>query len=156
MLMVFGLLSPLGSCDKDDDDSNALAYVGTWWRMEDDTPGEEIKQVLDITASTWEMKMQFLEAGDWINFVIIKGTSSETNKNLTLTITEIGVLENPLKMDFYTPSSPEWETVLADIEMPETVLAEYIVAGNTITFIIDGNADGIFDPIEEATTFARL
>jgi len=156
VLVIICMLIPMTSCSDDDEDANPTPYIGTWWRMEDETPGEEEKHVIKIMASTWEMKMQMLVADNWVDHIVIKGTYSETNKILTLTITEIGILENPPVMDYYTPSSPEWELILDDIEMPQNAQVKYIISGNNITFIVDGDENGIFDLEEEGADFKKL
>lgn len=157
MMMAFFLLMPFNGCkDDDDDDDGTLDYVGTW-QMTDNEGGMEMKQTIVLTANAFTVTMQVKIGDVWVTVNTMEGTFTVDGSMLNITITKVGMLDDESnQMVYYTKASPEWATILAeDIEMPETFEAKYIVAGNTLTMIIDDNDDGVYDPVEEGEVYTK-
>ena len=158
--MVMGLtlllLMPLGSCSSDDDDDDA-GFIGTWERMESGDQDVEMKQVLVITATTFEVKMQMELLAQWLDFMVIKGTYTAEGDIMSMTVTQVGLIKEDLSgLQYFSPSDPEWDAILAgEVEMPESFDAKYSVSGDKLTIIFDDNEDGIYDPVEEGVVFTR-
>lgn len=159
MVLAVCLLAPLGSCgdDDDDDDNGGAPYIGTWERMESEVPGEEMKQVLVITATTFQVKMQMQLLQQWVDFMVIEGTYTQNGDMWTLTITRVGVMKDDLSgLEYYTSDDAEWQAILDDeVEMPESFNAKYTIDGDKLTVIFDDNGDGTYDPVEEGVVFTK-
>jgi hypothetical protein len=141
-------------------------YVGSWstsWAYIDEGDTMEVKEIMTLTADTYTdiTQLRSYPNGTFIDFYGLKGTFTVSGYTMSIDIKQIGLTTadgegNPTgNLIYYKEGDPEYFTLVSELGQPDDFDADYSIAGDFMTFLVDWNEDGDFYDAGELTIFTR-
>jgi hypothetical protein len=158
LFVVSALTLGFWSCEEDAEDPK---FIGSWVQTSTEE-GTEMKDVLDLTASTFQSVYSMKMGEEWFELGGGKGTLTTSGNELTLTFTHAGSAEYDFEthtlgdLVWYGAGTEEFDATIAEMGGDATLKGEYSVSGETLTLKIDVNGDGSYDNDEETSVYTKI
>jgi hypothetical protein len=151
---------------KEDEPEVIPDYVGTWstsWGYIDEGDTMEMKEIMTLATDTYTdlLQLRNYPNGTFIDFYGLKGTLTVSGYTMTIDINQIGLTTadgegNPTgNLTYYKEGDPEYFTLVYELNQPDPFDADYSVAGDVLTFLVDWNEDGDFNDAGETILYSR-
>lgn len=152
------------SCKKDE---TKEPYLGTWSyndTMTEDGITMQVKDIITLTKDKFTNMGQVKNplTNEWIDAFGMKGELSVTGDKMNLIITEMGMTSYDSMTGmptgtiiYYTEDDVEFDGLLDEMEMPQTVSSEFFIAGDKLTIKTDYNSDGDYTDEDETTVYTK-
>ena len=157
LFVISALTLGFWSCEDDEEDPK---FIGSWEQTSTED-GTEMKDVLTLTASTFQSIWSMQIDGEWMELGGIKGTLTTSGSEIALTFTHVGSADYDSETDTFSEVSwsgagtEDFDGMIEEMGGNATINGEYSVSGDTLTLKVDMDNNGTYDA-EETSVYTKI
>lgn len=132
------------SCETEEDVPN---YVGTWGMEQSiEFMGVQtsVQNTMEITENTVESVGEMTLQGVQVPAFGYKADLLVDGNTFTMNLTSVGTANGSGTMIWVDNGAEKWDDVLAEVNLTETIEADYVVVANKLTLNISGQVPQIY------------